>query len=170
MKNSLTTVLAVAVVASGASAIAAKKETNRQVVDHFFEVVDSKRLDKLPEVDAPNLVMTTPMGAVNGPAGHGQLLKGFGTAFPNFKHTTTRCVEAGDEISCEGKFSGDHTGPMMMPDGNAIPPTQKHVEFLYVGFAKVKGGKVAQLNVYFDMMGFMQQLGLVPPPPKTASK
>jgi hypothetical protein len=34
----------------------------------------------------------------------------------------------------------------------------------------VKGGKVAQLNVYFDVMNLMQQLGLVPPAPKTASK
>jgi predicted ester cyclase len=171
MKNSLTSVLAIALTASGASgAIAAKKESARQVVDRFFEVVDSKQIDRLSEVDAANLIMTTPMGAFTGPQGHGQMLKGFGTAFPNFKHTTTRCVEAGDEISCEGTFSGDHTGPMMMPDGKAIPPTKKHVEFPYVGFAKVKGGKVAQLNVYFDVMSLIRQLGLVPPAPKTASK
>jgi predicted ester cyclase len=170
MKKSMTTVLALAAMGWGAGAIAGKKESNRQVVDRFFEVVDSKQLDKLATVDAADLVMTTPMGAFKGPEGHQQMLKGFGTAFPNFKHTTSRCVESGDEISCEGRFTGDHTGPMMTPDGKTIPATQKHIDFPYVGFAKVKGGKIAQLNVYFDVMGFMQQLGLVPSPPKTASK
>src|SRR5687767_11585209 len=83
MNKSLVTILAVAALASGGSAIAAKKQTNRQVIDRYFEVVDSKRFDKLVEVDAPNLVMTTPMGTVNGPQGHAQFIKGFATAFPN---------------------------------------------------------------------------------------
>jgi predicted ester cyclase len=170
MKKSLATIFAVAVLASTGSTIAANRQSNRQVIDRFFEVVDSKRFDRLGEVDAPTLVMTTPVGAVSGPQGHAQFVKGFATAFPNFKHTVTRCVEAGDEISCEGTFSGDHTGPMMTPDGKVIPATQKPVEIPYAAFAKVKDGKVAQLHVYFDMMGFMQQLGLIPPPRRTASK
>jgi predicted ester cyclase len=172
MNKSLATTFAAAFAASallsGASAIAAKP-TNRQAIDHFFEVVDGKRFDKLAEVDAADLVMTTPMGTVNGPAGHAQMMKGFAMAFPNFKHTANHCIEVGEEISCEGRFVGDHTGPMMTPDGKSIPATHKHVEFPYVGFAKVKDGKVAQLHVYFDLMGFMQQLG-TPPSPSTASK
>lgn len=59
---------------------------------------------------------------------------------------------------------------MMLPDGKVIPPTKKHVEFDYVGFARVKDGKLVQMRAAFDMMTFMQQLGLVPPPAKTASR
>ena len=43
------------------------------------------------------------------------------TAFPNFKHTITRCIESGDTVACEGKFTGDNTGPMAMP--GAMPNT-----------------------------------------------
>jgi predicted ester cyclase len=171
MKKSLATILAVALLSFGTGALAAKKQSNRQVADHFIEVVDSKKLDRLGEVDASSIMVTTPMGTVKGVEGHAQLLKGFGTAFPNFKHTTAHCLESGDEISCEGTFMGDHTGPMTTPDGKVIPATQKHVEFPFGVFGKVKDGKFAQLRIYFDMMTFMQQLGLVPPPPsQTASK
>ena len=167
MKMSRTVVLmAVALTALGASASVAapgkdtKKETNRQVMDRFFALVDSKAFDRLGEVDAADLTMVTPMGTVKGPDGHGQLTRGFAGAFPNFKHQTTRCLESGDLISCEGKFTGDNTGPMTMPDGKTMPATQKHVEFPYAGLARIKNGKVAELHVYFDMMTFMQQLGM----------
>jgi predicted ester cyclase len=152
----------VALVAAGGAAHAAKKETNRQVIDRFFTIVDGKDLNKLAEVDAVDLEMTTPMGPVKGLEGHKMLVKGFAAAFPNFKHTTSRCVESGDLISCEGTFSGDQTGPMMMPDGTSIPATKKHVAFPYLGIARIKDGKVAELHVYFDLMGFMGQLGLLP--------
>lgn len=166
MKKSLATVLAVAVSALGLNALAAKKLTNRQAIDRFFEVIDGKHFDRLGEVDAPDIVVTTPMGMVNGPEGHKQLLKGFATAIPNFKHSENKCVEAGDEIACQGKFGGDHTGPLMTPDGKTLPPTGKHVQFPYGGFAKIKDGKVSRLTVYFDVMGMMQQLA----PARTASK
>lgn len=142
------------------------KQTNRQVIDHFFTVVDAKNVDKLGEVDAVDLDMVTPMGPIKGLEGHKQMEKGFVTAFPNFKHTTTRCVESGDLISCEGTFSGDNTGPMMMPDGKSMPATKKKVSFGYLGIARIKDNKVAELKVYFDTMNLMMQLGVIPPPKK----
>jgi hypothetical protein len=43
-----------------APAFAAKKETLRQLMDRYFTIVDSKQLDRLAEVDAPDLEMVTP--------------------------------------------------------------------------------------------------------------
>jgi predicted ester cyclase len=171
MKNSLATVIGVAALAIGAhQGLAAKKQSNRQVIDHWFEIVDGKKLDQLAEVEAADLVFTTPMGTLKGPAGHKQLLTGFATAFPNYKHTLKRCVESGDLISCEGVWSGDHTGPMTMPDGKTIPATRKHVDLPFIGLGRVKAGKVAEMNVAMDMMSFMMQLGLIPAPPKADGK
>lgn len=171
MRTSIFTVSAI-LAASVAFAGATKKATNRDVIDKFFTIVDGKQFEKLPEVDAPNIIMKTPMGTVNGIDGHKGLLQGFAGAFPNFKHTTSRCVESGELISCEGVFSGDHTGPLAMPDGSKVPATSKHVEFDYLGIANVKSGKIMELHVYFDNMGFMKQLGLIPPPAaaKTTAK
>jgi hypothetical protein len=36
--------------------------------------------------------------------------------------------------------------------------------------AQIKKGKVAASNIYFDNMGFMQQLGLLPPSPHAVAK
>ncbi len=44
-------------------------------------------------------------------------------AFPNFNHEITRWVEAGDWVSFEGTFTGDHTGPLAMADGSVPPAT-----------------------------------------------
>src|SRR5438128_1250429 len=99
----------------GAAPSQAKKESNRQVLERWFEVVDSKQLDKLAAFETPDVVMKTPMGVMKGTEGHQQMTKMFATAFPNFKHTLIRCIESGDMISCEGKFTGDNTGPMAMP-------------------------------------------------------
>jgi len=145
-----------------AGAAQAKKESNRQVIERWFAAVDSKNVENFAAVEAPDLDMKTPMGAFKGTAGHQQMTKGFAAAFPNFKHTVGRCVESGDTIACEGAFSGDNTGPMTMPNGKTIPATGKHVTFEFAGVAVVKNGKVAAVNVYFDNMGFMQQLGLAP--------
>lgn len=170
MKTSIATIIGLVALAFATPGMAAKRRTNRQVIDRFFEIVDSKQGDRLVEVEAPNLVFTTPLGVTKGPEGHKQLLTGFATAFPNFKHTTKRCVESGDFISCEGRFSGDHTGPMMQPDGKSVPATGKHLEFDYVNFARIKDGKIVEMRSAFDLMTLMQQLGLVPSPAETASR
>ena len=152
-----------------ASAAIAKKETLRQTVDRYFTALDSKVLGNLDSVDAPDLEMMTPMGSFRGIEGHKQLTGGFAMAFPNFKHTIGNCIESGDTIACEGKFSGDHTGPMMMPDGQTVPATRKHVEFPFSGIMRIKNGKAASIHAYFDTMSMMQQLGLLPPPPQTTA-
>jgi predicted ester cyclase len=161
-KKSLLAMLCLGTLAAGANAVQAKKATNRQAVDRFFEVVDGQQFDKFADVETPDMVMKTPMGVMNGIEGHKQMTHGFATAFPNFKHTISQCVEAGDLISCEGKFTGDHNGPMMMPNGKSIPATHKHVEFEFAGFGRVKNGKVAEMHAYFDNLAMMRQLGLMP--------
>jgi predicted ester cyclase len=161
MKNALTA-LALTLLAA-APATAAKKLSAKEFMERYFVAVDSKKPEKIAELDAADIDFMTPMGTFKGVAGHLQLTSGFATAFPNFKHTVSRCIEQAETVACEGSFAGDHTGPMMMPNGQSIPATNKHVEFTWGGIATVKGGKIASLHVYFDTMAMMQQLGLVPP-------
>jgi predicted ester cyclase len=163
MKNALTALTLSLVVA--APALAAKKPSPEAFMSHYFEAVDSKKPERLADVDAPDVVMVTPGGTFKGLEGHQQLTAFFAAAFPNFKHTVSHCIQQGDEISCEGSFAGDHTGPLRMPTGQTVPATQRHVEFPWLGMATIKNGKMASVHVYFDTMVMMTQLGLVPPPP-----
>jgi predicted ester cyclase len=162
MKHALTA-LALTLLAA-APATAAQKLTAKEFMERYFAVIDSKQPEKIAEIDSADMEMVTPMGTFKGIQGHQQMMAGFGTAFPNFKHSVSRCIEQGETIACEGSFAGDHTGPMMMPNGQTVPPTQKHMEMKWGGLATVKNGKVSSIHVYFDTMGMMMQLGLVPPP------
>jgi predicted ester cyclase len=160
MKNAL---IALALLIA-APATAAKKLPPLEFIQHYFEAVDSKKPERLAEVESPDVVMVTPGGTFKGIEGHTQMMTMFGTAFPNFKHTPSHCIQQGDEISCEGHFSGDHTGPLHSPTGQVVPATGHHVEFPWLGLVTVKNGKVTSVHVYFDSMVMMQQLGLVPAP------
>lgn len=168
MKTQVLTALALltASLAPGGADAAPKKESLRQFMERYFVAIDSKDVSRFDEFEVPELEMSTPMGQTKTSAAHKQLTAGFAAAFPNFKHTLSRCLESGDSISCEGRFAGDHTGPMQMPTGQVVPPTGKHVDFAWGGFATVKGGKVVSLHVYFDPNVMMQQLGLMPSPGK----
>ena len=135
-------------------------KTNRQIADAWQEVVDSKQFDNLIKVNASNFKMTNPFATIEGVEGHKQFLTAFATAFPNYRHEITNSVEEGNRIAIEGRFIGDHTGPMMMGEGS-VPATGKHVEFTYSGFSKIdRDGKIAEVNVYFDTKLFLSQLGL----------
>ena len=49
------------------------------------------------------------------------------TAFPDIKGDITNRMEAGNTLIEEITWRGTHTGDMMSPDGNTIPPTNKSV-------------------------------------------
>jgi predicted ester cyclase len=163
MKSTRWIVLGALAGLAASAGVAQAKKTNRQIIERWFEVIDAKQFDKFGEVENADMEMTTPMGVMKGTQGHVQMTKGFAAAVPNFKHTISRCLESGETIACEGKFAGDNTGPMMMPTGQSLPASNKHVEFNWAGIATVKNGKVANVRVYFDMLGFMQQIGAIPP-------
>lgn len=171
MKTILQTVSVIALLATSfasgcASSAAAQGPTNRDVMNRYFELVDSKQVDDLPSVEGPGLSYKLPLGTMDA-ATHSKVIQSFAIAFPNFKHTLSRCVEAGDLIACEGNFTGDHTGPLAMPDGSSLPATQKHVDFPIVSFGRVEDGKFVEYDGYFDVLGFLAQLGVGPGAPKS---
>lgn len=91
------------------------------------------------------------------------LWEGFLVAFPNVHHEIVSSIEQGDSLLVEGRYIGDHTGPLRTPDGNEIPPTGRPLALEYAHVARVDGDRFSSWHVYFDMAAMMQQLGLVEP-------
>jgi predicted ester cyclase len=154
--------LALSVVAAQLGCVAnvgAGPQSNRDVMNRYFQLVDAKHPEALAEVEGSGLIYKLPLGSMDA-ATHGKVLMSFGVAFPNFKHAITRCVESGDLIACEGTFSGDQTGPLAMPDGSTLAPTKKHVEFPICAVARVQDRKFVEYDGYFDVQGFLGQLGV----------
>ena len=87
-------------------------------------------------------------------------LKGWKAAMPDVKGTVTNAVSAGNTVFLEVTWQGTHTGPLQGPSGS-IPATGRQQTTRSGWVLNFEGGKVKESRHYFDMLAFMQQLGIV---------
>ena len=86
-------------------------------------------------------------------------VSGFLSAFPDLKVTSDFQVAEGDKVVMRYTATGTHTGELM-----GMPATGKRVHMTGISIARVAGGKIVEEWNEADMMGMMQQLGVVPAP------
>ena len=73
-----------------------------------------------------------------------------------------RSSESADTYFGEITFRGTNTGDLTLPDGTSIPATGKSFEVSGVESARMRDGKLVEHNMYWDTLGMMDQLGLLP--------
>jgi len=65
------------------------------------------------------------------------------------------------EWTCSiAKFTGTMTGPMKLPNGDVIPPTNKSFEVEFCTIARWVDGQIVEENLMYDQVSLMQQIGL----------
>ncbi len=79
------------------------------------------------------------------------------TGFSNIKFTIIDVFGQGDKLVKHWEFKGKHTGTFF-----GIPATGKDVDLEGVTLVKMRGGKIAEEQDFFDNLSFMQQLGQIP--------
>lgn len=133
-------------------------EINKNNVRRVFEEgINQRSIAVLDELLAPDYInhnMPTPMP---GPEGLKAVLGVFLTAFPDFHVTVEEVLGEGDKVVSQGYFTGVHQS-----DFQGIPPTGRHVKVGYIDLWRVENGKLVENWVQLDMMGLMQQLGVIP--------
>jgi ketosteroid isomerase-like protein len=67
---------------------------------------------------------------------------------------------SGDWICSIARFKGTMTGPMQGAGGTEIPPTGKAFDVDFYTIAKWDDGQIVEENLMYDLVTFMQQLGL----------
>ena len=82
--------------------------------------------------------------------------------FPDASIRSINRIVSGEWVADESAWSATHKGPIQAPGQPPIPPTNKRVQANAVAIAHVLGGKVKSLNIYYDNMAVMAQLGLMP--------
>ena len=82
-------------------------------------------------------------------------------AFPDARGTITNALASGETAVLEITWEGSQTGDLETANGT-IPATGRRVTFPAVQIVEVAGGKVRETRHYFDLMGMLQQLGVVP--------
>ena len=84
------------------------------------------------------------------------------TAFPDVHFTIEDQVAEADKVVTRWTWRGTHQGPFQ-----GIPPTGKHVMVTGVGINRFANGKVVENWTNMDILGLLQQLGVVPAPGQT---
>ncbi len=140
-------------------------EENLRLIEAADDAVNAHDVDRLIGLCSEDHVFQGPMlpEPLKGPEAFGQFLEEvFFTPFPDLHVETTRAFGQDDWVCVEHITSGTHTGPMGTPDGQTIPPTNKKMRFEDLLVFRIKDNKIASRRLYFDQLGFMAQLGLVP--------
>jgi steroid delta-isomerase-like uncharacterized protein len=83
-------------------------------------------------------------------------------AMPDVKGSVTNAIATGNTVVLEVTWKGTHTGRLTGPKGT-IPATGKQQTTRASWVLNFDGGKIKESRHYFDMLSFMQQLGILPP-------
>jgi len=135
-------------------------ESNKTVIRRGFEEgINQGNLAVFDEVIAPNYVNHNFPTPVPGPEGFKQVLGMFLAGFPDLRVTLEDVLAEGDKVATRGIFTGTHRGEF-----NGIPATGKTVTVSYSDVWRVENGKAVENWVQMDMMGLLQQLGVIPTP------
>ncbi len=136
-------------------------EENLRVMDAAAKAINDHDLDRFEGFHLESAIQKDPLHVeLKGRRAIRASLEPFLKAFPDLRMVTERQFGSGDWITQEAHFQGTHKGPLEAPGGQTIPATNKVIRVPFALIAKLEGGKFAEVNVYFDQMGMMAQLGL----------
>lgn len=77
----------------------------------------------------------------------------------NYHFETVSAQQDGDAYAAEWVMSGTHDGP-----SGPLPPTGKRFSIRGVSVGVLEGGKIKSNTDYWDMAGFLGQIGMLPAP------
>ena len=136
-------------------------EENKALVRRWYEeVFNQKNLAAVGEFCDPQIIEhDLPPGLPAGSEGTKQLIGMFLAAFPDFHITAEDLIAEGDKVASRFTVRGTHKGEFM-----GIPPTGKQVTMTGIQIPRIANGKMVENWLNLDMLGLLQQLGVVPPP------
>jgi steroid delta-isomerase-like uncharacterized protein len=79
-------------------------------------------------------------------------------AFPDFHVAGKDTVDEGDKVASRWTIAGTHQGELL-----GIPPTGKQATWTGITIYRFAGGKIVEAWWMKDVLGLLQQLGVIPP-------
>ncbi len=87
-----------------------------------------------------------------------QFLRRLFAAFPDLNFEVTYKIARNDNVAEQWFIRGTHLGTFM-----GIPPTGRRVEIPGMSMAELRGGKFISDHFYFDALGVLRDMALMPP-------
>jgi steroid delta-isomerase-like uncharacterized protein len=133
-------------------------EANKALVSRYVEEVwHQGNLDAADEMVAPDFVGHFPEGEAIGIEGAKEHVIAFLTPFPDIHFTIEDMIAEGDKVAARLTFDATHTGELM-----GIPPTGVQTTVTGIFILQIGDGKLVEVWSIIDMLGVMQQLGVMP--------
>jgi predicted ester cyclase len=135
-------------------------DQNKAIVHRIFdEVVNKGNLGVADELLAADYVNHDFPAPAPGAEGFKLVATMFRSAFPDIVVTFEDELAEGDKVVTRGRFEGTHKGEFM-----GIPATGRRVSIKYLDIWRLENGKCKENWVQMDLLGLMQQLGVIPAP------
>ena len=138
--------------------------TTREAFERGTDTFNAHDLEGFAAVLTDDVVFRAP-GGMHG-EGKPACVEFYGSwmdAFPD-AHVDVHDVHFdGDTAVEEGTFTGTHSGVLHGAAGD-IPATGQSVSIDYIQVLRFRDGKHASMNLMFDQLAMLEQLGLIPQP------
>jgi len=136
-------------------------EASKALVRRFYEdVVNKGDMRLAEEVLAADYVEHPSFpGTPSGLAGFRQFVAMVATAFPDLHVTVEDVIAEGDKVAARVTVSGTHRGVLL----GTIQPTGTHATWTGIDLIRIADGKIVERWSQRDLLGLMQQLGVIPP-------
>jgi steroid delta-isomerase-like uncharacterized protein len=132
-------------------------EQNKAIARHHYE--NTRNLEAAFELVSPDVVFQAVPGLPPTYEGWKQGHAMFLEAIPDQQLTLDDQIAEGDTVFTRWTFTGTHQGALM-----GIPPTGRPIAIKGISIDRIRGGKVVEHVAQMDMVGLMQQLGVIPAP------
>jgi steroid delta-isomerase-like uncharacterized protein len=135
---------------------------NKVIVRRFFEeAINKGNMVMVEELMAQNFIEHgSAPGQPSGIDGFKQFIAMISTAFPDLQVTVEDMISEEDKVVVRLTVRGTHKGKLM----GTIPPTGKQAVWTGIDILRVVNGKIVERWSERDLLGMMEQLGILPAP------
>ena len=133
-------------------------EQNKAIAQRSWELASQHNPDALEEVYAADLVWHEPDQEVHGLEEAKQFYSTYLSAFPDLSFTVEDVLADGEKVVTRWTGRGTHQGEIE----EFGPPTGNQIEIKGITIHRLEDGKIVEEWERYDILGLLQQLGLVP--------
>ena len=136
-------------------------EDRKALVRRFFdEAINKANFESAEKLLAADYVEHPQLPvASTGFSGFKEFVEMLSIAFPDLHVTIEDMVAEGDKVVVRLSISGTHKSTFL----GSIPPTGKHVTWRGIDIIRIADGRIVERWGERDLLGLMQQLGVLPP-------
>jgi steroid delta-isomerase-like uncharacterized protein len=129
--------------------------TNEKLVRRVYDAINTRAFDALDALIAPDY---PGVAGGAGPAAFATPIRGLVAAFPDIAYRIDHLVADADAVAVRWTWTGTYQAPF-----RAFQPTGKPVTNTGMAIFRIRDGRIASGTVETDRLGFLEQIGVVPP-------